>query len=421
MVLDFIKMFTKIKKTNLDPHLFVNLCRLHKISTLTQNNYRLTTPYNKSVRKLMINENFHKHVIFYFHKSIKNALINSQSKTMINKNTSASFLNKNYYASEKYFRSHSYPLLGSNLSNNIYNLSTNTSDKQILSLLDTSWEPEQADEGREKVILQNLSTIRIRYRNTFVRKRRGITRKLKTAKYESFYKHYHSHKKFKSPKRVHNKHNTFKQLRLFLRKKLLIFRIRSQKFKNKKRNKMSRQKNKYQPNSAIKISLKGNFSLNTLLNFRKRKKEPIIQFINSRYNNKLLKNALINPQQIISSRFLNFVSPRNLSFSQFNFQNKKKSHKSIDKRSNASSNYLIEAKLALLKRKTKSNSNLITKLGMKKSYIFFNKTIKFLHKMKLLKSLKLKNFSTYVSKDVKQKPRKIISINNYTSLKTKTK
>lgn len=181
---------------------------------------------------------------------------------------------------------------------------------------------------------------------------------------------------------------------------------------------MLKQKNKHYFNSSTKTSSRNNLSLNTLLNFKKRKKEPVIQFINSGYNNKLLKSMLRGPQQVISRRFLNFVLSQN--FSQFSFQNKKKS-KNLDKNLNNSVDYLNEAKSVLLKKNTKSNRRLITRLGLKKSYIFFNKTIKFLRKMKLLKSLKLKNYNTYINKSIKQKPRKIISVDDYTLLKTKTK
>ena len=86
----------------------------------------------------MVSENFHKRIVFYLQKYIKSTLVIPQTRFTANKNISTSFSNKNYYTTANYFNSYSYPLIGSNLSNNIYNLSTNTSDKQILSLLDSS-------------------------------------------------------------------------------------------------------------------------------------------------------------------------------------------------------------------------------------------------------------------------------------------
>lgn len=104
---------------------------------LTQKNLNLTMLHNKSARKLITNESFYKYAMFYFRKYADNTYNIPQIKSTLNQNINAGFSNNNYYTTESYFRSHSFPLLGSNLSNNIYSLSVNTSDKQVLSILDT--------------------------------------------------------------------------------------------------------------------------------------------------------------------------------------------------------------------------------------------------------------------------------------------
>jgi len=205
-----------------------------------------------------------------------------------------------------------------------------------------------------------------------------------------------------------------------LRKKLFILRLRNQKLKKKKQNKTFKQKNIYGTNSTIKVLQRNNFSLNTLLNFKKRKKEPIIQFINSGYNNKLLKNILINPHQIVSRKFFRFILSRSFFFYPSDSYVKNKT-KINNKNYKKSSYYLVEAKSILLKKNARFNHKLITKLSMKKSYIFFNKTVRFLRKIKFLKTLKLKNYNTFVNKYAKQKLRRVISVNNYTLSKTKAK